>query len=149
MCVRSAKIIHVLLVAVLCYSQLVASVHVVGHLQSGATHAAHGPVHSGDSHKNIDCDPSGPVNAAILQLPDSDGWQPPLSTDHHLDRDHSDTGYDCAIYHALLSLNGVSAVLQETSGFSPVGRIKTDLQTEGINRFWLHQRRNRGPPGLS
>ena len=99
--VNVRKFIHSLLVVALCYGQLVASVHLVGHLQAedctgiissapetcvtGSHHDHAGHSHQADAHH-------------VHRLA---GFN-----DTGSDREKSNTDADCAIYHALLNLDG-------------------------------------------
>ena len=119
--VKSRKYIHALLIVALCYGQLVANVHLVGHLHaddcegSNRTtsidcgidhHSGEGHDHSGHSHQNI-----AHNHNAVRHIANTD-------PNHQLDQKTGEKNTDssCAIYHALLNLDGaVSSQLMKCS----------------------------------
>ncbi len=98
--VKIQKLIHLLLVIALFYGQLVANVHVVGH------------VHADDCElqrfsQTADCDISQQIGAYLADAAQHHKGEP--LNDHSAEN-------DCSIYHALSGLNGLFSVSQKEPG---------------------------------
>lgn len=131
--VNSRKFIHALLVLALCYGQLVASVHVVGHMHSHDCELA--------SHSfSDDCGASHHQVAGNTDLA------------HHHDGEATDTGNhsenDCAIYHALLSLSGVFDLARNSVPVPLPQRTSKSAAVSSIATAVLKQQQIRAPPAI-
>lgn len=93
------KLIHALLVLALCYGQLAASVHVVGHLQPQQCKA---PVNFASAIE-IAVELAGCTDEMVHQHLLTDGHHHNHASDKHNEEDNN-----CAIYHAVLNLDGTA-----------------------------------------
>ena len=98
---NASKLLHLLLVALLCYGQVVVGVHAVEHLELAECEDEH--------------------NASHHLHTQSDELATLLTTDHrhapHPDSDnHSDnhSEFNCKIYHAFQNLSGIGAAFLQT-----------------------------------
>lgn len=120
----------------LCYGQIVASVHVVGHFQgdecnvnaSSLTESCHAAEHES----------SELLFAAV-------------GHDHHTDHDNHDnhTAMDCAIYHALLSLNGVVYAVPGDLEFPQRIVASPERSAPDVVSAALENQQIRAPPAIS
>ena len=133
--VDSNRLKHILLIALFCYGQIIASVHIVGHLDATDCHGDLSAV-------------SAECHLAMHELSGSfPGTHSHDSSSHTQDNDHSD--FDCLIYHVLLSLNGLESagegVVVLTSALI-ADELYTDKFIAGTTREHL---RIRAPPVIS
>ncbi len=133
--VNSKKFIHVLLIVVLCYGQLVATIHVVSHIH------AHESELTGNSVLDDSSAASPGVADTILaaNLHDSSS---------RVD-DNNETEKDCAIYHALLSLSGVFCVVPYELDIPLQLSVKSTYTSNHIARAILDHQHIRAPPTTS
>jgi len=143
--VNSRKLIHALLIVALCYGQLVANVHLVGHLHDnhceGFSHPATGTCsiaqqtgeHLGHAHHSHQ-------NKGFQYVAHNHAEHPVNQTNEKANA-HS----DCAIYHALLNLDGaVAAKVSKTS--SPRSAESTSYVAIHIFHATLGAQHIRAPP---
>ena len=130
---KRTKFIHILLIAVLCYTQLVASFHVVGHLEVPDVHAS--DHFSFQNHNDL-------TQATASSL------TPHQHADTHAHDDHS-TEKDCALYHAVASLNGVFIDVQPTSDLSAPSTVTANYAAPHLTGATLEHQRIRAPPRYS
>ncbi len=148
--VNSRKLIHALLIVALCYGQLVANVHLVGHLHApdceGISHTispdcsitqSSGGTHSGDHH-----DHAGHAHQSITYR--HIAHTGPVHRPNQIEKE-TKTDSDCAIYHALLNHEGTEHH-QQTKCITP--RV-ANLANYAIVEFASESRRTahiRAPP---
>ena len=143
--VNRTAIKHILLIAMLCYGQIVASVHVVGHFQLDDCHG----VASSISQSCYAIDHHGEGFLFTATVHDHHSGHDHRSGDDHHSGDGDHAALDCAIYHALQSLNGVMFAAQSDLAILllPVAvpvRTVSYQPTAGFNH-----RRIRAPPAIS
>jgi len=149
---KQRKSVHILLATLLCFAQLVASAHVVGHFQlhNSPSHsvvaAGHTHVHAAKSDHHHD---DSPIRSFIFtgNVTGKDA----LPKDALVRVDHSPDAAenDCAIYHVFLSLGGVLS--------NSMGDRTTTVICEGVAsfdntyrpHFLLSHTRIRAPPTIS
>lgn len=138
------KYSHLLLVAVLCYSQMAASIHLVGHLHDytlpdGAVSAPHHSAHSSHS------DHAGHNHGQILVVHSFASGKPPVATD----QPESLTDANCALYHALSSLNGLFFPAGATADAPVTVSEKESCHLNPASVFALENQPIRAPPTFS
>lgn len=114
----NTKFINILLVVVLCYGQLVVSMHAVGHLHPQEIESAFSDCHGEtlNHHHSSNC------------VGHSDSLTHGFSGDHDRPGDADrDAETDCAIYHALLNLCGAMYAVQTD--------VISSLHQVAISRF--------------
>ena len=139
--VNSRKLIHALLIVALCYGQLVANVHLVGHLHApdckGISHTVSpecstaqngGGPHTGDHH-----DHTGHAHQSITYR--HIAHIGPVHRQSQIEKE-TKTDSDCAIYHALLNHEGTEHH-QQTKCITP--RV-ANLATSAIVEFAFESR---------
>lgn len=88
--VNKGNIIHVLLVAILCYGQLVANIHAIGHLDTPVAHE------SGELAHHDDAKTAHHNHSSSASLADGPHRHASATSEH-------DAEIECAIYHTYLS----------------------------------------------
>ena len=143
--VKSGKLIHALLIVALCYGQLIASVHLVGHLHDNHC--------DGLSHSVTDtcsiAQQTGEHLGHAHHSHQNTGFQ--YATHNHAahqvnQTDEKTNAYsDCAIYHALLNLDG-AVPTKLTNSSSPGIAESTSYVAIHIVHETLGAQRIRAPP---
>lgn len=126
------KCIHALLIAILCYGQLIANVHVAGHLHAPERECI-------QSLSFSDC---GTVDHEIPGAT--------LAVHHEMHTDSTHEGEsDCAIYHVLSSLSGGFWAAQNDFDILPRLAANFSYASSYIARAVLDNQQIRAPPVIS
>lgn len=147
---NGAKYIHILLIALLCYGQVVSSVHAVEHLEladcddkPSAGHHHHGAL-----------DTLSPLQAAEHQHPSLAHTHTDSQTDTQSSSDdRPGTGHhtelDCKIYHAFQNLNGIGSFFLQPLPGAARQNIGTPCTLRHFVSDSLEIPQIRAPPALS
>jgi len=149
--VNAAKCLHILLVVSLCYGQLASNVHAVGHFHALEAECI-GALIAGN------CQDALPEFAGRSYANDAHRGHSHRHHQHDLPLGSSnDSGAnsgknienDCAIYHALLSLNCVFHSVQSAAVLPYPRSFEPDYFSASLTRFKLEHQRIRAPPAYT
>ena len=130
------KLLHLLLVALLCYGQVVTSVHAVEHLKLAECEDEH----NASYHLHAQTDELATLLSAEHRHP------PHTDSDKHGDN-HNE--FNCKIYHAFQNLNGIGAAFLQTLPEARTATPCRSCNTLQIHSQSLANRQIRAPPVVS
>ena len=141
-CVNHQKIIHVLLVALVCYGQVVAQVHMVSHLQS----------HQGEcSSQFVDgCNTAKHSVVEMLHAASQMGDHAHASAHLHADAAaNNSVENNCSIYHALLNLSDALCPTFSSGALADQSSLQSISSVSHTSTGAQNDARIRAPPVYS